>query len=160
MCGEENMTDEGKAREQLFGEIRKNKFPTYPMSDLDVKKAVFERLQLAFWQTIPAIGENAKVDLREISYLADKFLLSVRSWILDGHKVDRIEPESIDFPKTPWDFWKQEHAPKWLLDRFPVKYQTTVINKNIHKHYVCPHVNVKNDDSVHFMWMAERSGQK
>jgi hypothetical protein len=123
----------------------------------EVKSVIFEKMMLAFTTIIPeypAIGPNAKVDVRELSYAVDQLALYVRSWVLDGHKVDRTETESIDFPATPWDFWKQEYAPKWFLNRWPVKMKTTVVNKNIHKHYVCPHVNVRNDDSMHFMWMA------
>ncbi len=133
----------------------------YPTNDSilsgEIKSVTLEKLLLAFTTIIPeypAIGHNAKVDVRELSYAVDQLALYVRSWVLDGHKVDRLEPESIDFPATPWDFWKQEHAPKWFLERWPVKYKTTVVNKNVHKHYVCPHVNVKTDDSMHFMWMA------
>ena len=87
---------------------------SYPtnLSNEEAKRVVLEQLQLAFWNTMPAIGENAQVDIRQLSDSFDKILISMRSWILDGHKVDRIEPESIDFPATPWDFWKQEYAPK------------------------------------------------
>jgi hypothetical protein len=135
---------------------------TYPaeISNGEAKRVVLEKLQLAFWNTMPAIGENTEVDIRQLSDSFDKVIMYVRSWILDGHKVDRIEPESIDFPATPWDFWKQEYAPKWFLERWPVKMKTTVVNKNIHKHFVCPHINIKEDRYPHIVWMYENSGQK
>ena len=135
---------------------------SYPtnLSNEEAKRVVLEQLQLAFWNTMPAIGENAQVDIRQLSDSFDKILISVRSWILDGHKIDRIEPESIDFPATPWDFWKQEHAPKWFIERWPVKMKTTVVNKNIHKHFVCPRINIKEDRYPHIVWMYENSGQK
>jgi hypothetical protein len=135
---------------------------TYPaeISNGEAKRVVLEKLQLAFWNTMPAIGENTEVDIRQLSDSFDKVIMYVRSWILDGHKVDRIEPESIDFPATPWDFWKQEYAPKWFLERWPVKMKITVVNKNIHKHFVCPHINIKEDRYPHIVWMYENSGQK
>ena len=135
---------------------------TYPaeISNGEAKRVVLEKLQLAFWNTMPAIGENTEVDIRQLSDSFDKVIMYVRSWILDGHKVDRIEPESIDFPATPWDFWKQEYAPKWFLERWPVKMKTTVVNKNIHKHFVCPHINIKEDRYPHIVWMYENSGQE
>jgi len=127
-------------------------------------KAVLEQLQLAFWTTIkqhyPPIGENAKLRIQDISYSVDELVMTVNTWVLDGHKVDRIEPESIDFPATPWEFWKQEYAPKWFLERWPVKMKTTVVTKNIHQHYVCPHINIKDDKYPHIVWMYENSGQK
>jgi hypothetical protein len=129
---------------------------TYPaeISNGEAKRVVLEKLQLAFWNTMPAIGENTEVDIRQLSDSFDKVIMYVRSWILDGHKVDRIEPESIDFPATPWDFWK------WFLERWPVKMKITVVNKNIHKHFVCPHINIKEDRYPHIVWMYENSGQK
>ena len=136
-------------------------YPSLPyISSEDAKSVVLEKLKLAFWNTMPAIGENAEVDIRQLSDSFDKVLLSVRSWILDGHKVDRIESESFDFPATPWDFWKQEYAPKWFLDRWPVKYNTQVVTKNIHQHYVCPHINANVDRFQHLEWMYKNSGQE
>jgi hypothetical protein len=137
----------------------------YPVTNdaFNPNKAVLEQLQLAFWNRIPdypAIIENAEVRIRQLPDVVDEVVLFVKSWVLDGHKVDRIEPESIDFPATPWEFWKQEHAPKWFLERWPVKMKTTVVNRNIHKHYVCPHINIKEDRYPHIVWMYEHSGQK
>ena len=123
-------------REKCFGEKRKN-----PKKDF-------------------GYAENAELRIQELKYAVDELAVYVKTWILDGHKVDRIEPESIDFPATPWDFWKQEYAPKWFLERWPVKMKTTVVNKNIHKHYVCPHINIKEDRYPHIAWMYENSGQK
>ena len=89
----------------------------YPVSNdaFHPNKAVLEQLQLVFYTTVrqsyPPIGENAELFVRELSWAVDELAVYVKTWVLDGHKVDRIEPESIDFPATPWDFWKQEYAP-------------------------------------------------
>jgi hypothetical protein len=107
-----------------------------------------------------SIGENARLDILEMKDVHDKILVYVRSWILDGHKIDRLESESIDFPATPWDFVKLKYAPKWFLERWPVKYKTTMVTKNIHQHYVCPHINMRDDRNPHIAWMYEQSGQK
>lgn len=139
---------------------------TYPTTNepIHANRAVLDQLQLAFWtgvhQSYPPLAENAKLRVQELSYAVDELLVMVNTWILDGHKVDRLEPESIDFPATPWDFAKQQYAPKWFLDRWPVKYKTTVVNKNIHKHFVCPHINIKDDNYPHIAWMYEQSSQK
>lgn len=129
---------------------------------IHANKSVLEQLQLAFWttinQTYPPIGENAKLRVIEQATTTD-LVMMVKTWILDGHKVDRIEPESIDFHATPWDFWKQEYAPKWFLERWPVKMKTTVVDRTIHKHFVCPHINMKDDRNPHIVWMYERSVQ-
>jgi hypothetical protein len=138
----------------------------YPVNNepIHANKAVLEQLQLAFWTSIrksyPPIGENSQLRLRELSYAVDELLMMVNTWILDGHKVDRLENTEIDFPATWWDFWKQSHAPKWMLKRWPVKLKTTKVTKHIHQHYVCPHINMKDDSHIHIAWMYESSGQK
>lgn len=128
-----------------------------------VDKALLEELQLALWDKVrseyPAIGENAVVSLRELSDTVDGMVVLVRTWMLDGHKLDRTETSTIEFPATPWEFFKQEYAPKWFLGRWPVKYKQTTVNTAFHHHYVCPHINMKEDKHVHVMWMYENSGQ-
>jgi hypothetical protein len=126
-------------------------------------KVVLEELRLAFYTSIndyPPLGENAEIRIRELRYAVDQLAIYAVSWILDGHKVDRSEKDTIQFPVTPWDFWKQEHAPKWFLKRFPVKFKDTTVTTAIHKHFVCPHINMKDDRFPHIAWMYENSGQK
>ena len=156
------MTEEGKAWEQMLGEIHDKKFPTDPILSGDVKKAVFEKLQLSFWNILEnysAIGENADLNVRYSEYIAKQIVFNVRSWILDGHKVDRVVPTTIEFPATVWDHWKLKHGPHWLVKRWPVKFEKTIVPKEIHKHYLCPHINAKDDRMKHVEWMYRMSGQ-
>ena len=156
------MNDERKAWEQVLTDLHDKKFPVDPADSLEIKKAMFEKLQLAFWNIMdcyPAIGENAQLDLRYSQEVVNQIVFYVRSWILDGHKVDRLVPTQIDFPATWWDHWKQDHGPEWLVKRWPVKSKTTFVTKEIHQHYVCPHINVKDDRNQHIMWMYEMSRQ-
>ena len=138
----------------------------YPVNSdpFHADKAVLEQLQLAFWTTIskdfPPIGENSELFIRELSYAVDQILMQVRTWILDGHKIDMIESTEIEFPATWWDHWKVDHAPKWLVRISPIKSKTIKVTKNIHQHYVCPHINMKDDRYPHIAWMYEGSGQK
>ena len=118
---------------------------------------------LAFYTTIkefyPAIGENAKMRIFEQATTVD-LVMMVKTWILDGHKVDRLESIEIEFPATWWDHWKLEHGPKWLVKRWPVVYKSQQVTKAIHQHYVCPHINLKDESYPHIAWMYENSGQK
>lgn len=138
----------------------------YPVNSepCHASKAILDQLQLVFWtrvkQHYPPVGENANICMRELSNTVDEVLISVNTWILDGHKVDRLESAEIEFPATPWEFWKQLHMPRWFVKRYPVKFRTTFVTKSIHQHYVCPHINMKDNKYPHIAWMYENSGQK
>ena len=156
------MSDERKAWESILSDIHGRNFPFDPIANGEVKKAVFEQLHVAFWKVIPdypAIGENAKMRLFELPDAVNEIVFQVNSWILDGHKVDRLVPTEIEFPATVWDHWKMKHAPEWFIRRWPVKYTKLVVTKEIHQHYVCPHINAKEDRHPHIEWMHRQSGQ-
>ena len=76
---------------------------------LHANKVVLDQLMLAFYTTLresyPAIGENAKMRIFEQATTAD-LVMAVNSWILDGHKIDRLESTEIEFPATWWEFLK------------------------------------------------------
>jgi hypothetical protein len=120
-----------------------------------------EMLQVAFWNTIPEcelIRDNARITLRHQAAVTD-LVMMVNAWLLDGHKKDiRTERDVIEFPVTPWEFVKQRYAPKWFLNRFPIKMKEHEFRVAIHHHYVCPHVKV-DKAPVHYAWMGKMSGQ-
>ena len=130
-----------------------------------VQSLLFERTLIAFTKLIPEarIAEwQAGLSLRALPDIAEEFAAILRVWLLSGHKVDVLtESDTIDFPASPWQFFKQQYAPKWFLRRFPVVMETKHFRVAIHHHYVCPHVEVPNEKGphVHYAWMGEMSGQ-
>lgn len=138
-------------------------FPTREdLQSSEVNKAIFEQLLLAFWTTLPdyrPIGENANIRLFE-DHAFPQLILQITTWILDGHKTDRLVPTEIEVPKTWWDHWKLEHGPKWLIRKWPVEYKTISVTKEIHQHYVCPHISAKDERWPHIEWMYKASGQQ
>ena len=127
---------------------------------VEARKIVMEKCLVALHQFLP---ESELLIANHEAYVfehhAGGLVLGLKAWLLDGHKLDKMpERSSIEFPETPWQFFKQEYAPKWFLKKFPVKNSVREITTAIHHHYLCPHVNVPKKE-VHFVWMGEMSGQ-
>ena len=125
-----------------------------------IQELSFDRQELAMWRVLsdyPLLQNNAKIKVTEQAVGGLLFML--RAWCLDGHRQDiRKETEDIEFPATPWEFYKQEYAPNWFHKKCPVKTKTTRITVAEHHHHLCPHVVVE-DKWNHFKWMAVQSGQ-
>lgn len=130
------------------------------VSSTQNQQIMAEMLMLAFHRQIPdypLLSDNAKMRMFEVA--TGGLVAQVTTWILDGHKADvRIERREIYFPSSPWQFLKQEYAPKWFLRRWPVKMKETVYDYAEHHHFVCPHLKVE-ERNRHFMWMGQMSGQ-
>jgi hypothetical protein len=120
---------------------------------------VAERLEIGVSETVskelreyPTVAENMRFDIWENR--ATKYLvLSLRSFLLDGHKFDRTQTVRIDTPATPWEFFKQEYMPKWFVKRFPVRVVTQHVVTQHDHHYMCPHLSVPSDKPHHLYWM-------
>ena len=132
---------------------------------MNVEKLLFEKTLLAFAKTIPEYRVRewqAGLSLRELPDVAEEFAAILRVWFLSGHKVDVLtESDFIDFPASPWQFFKQQYAPKWVMRRWPVIVEAKHFRVAIHHHYVCPHVDVPDGKGsyVHYAWMGKMSGQ-
>ena len=57
-----------------------------------------------------------------------------------------------EYPENWWEAFKLRFFPKFLIDRYPIKY--TVIDISIDRYVVCPHVPVL-DKHKHYMWMLD-----
>ena len=129
------------------------------------KAVLMERLYVHLHKIIPDLAVSrgqfefyTRLDQAMVGTIAH-----FQGWLLDGHKKDREESDVIEFPASPWQFFKQRHAPKWFLSRWPVVMEERTVRVAIHQHYICPHVSIEKHDldgaNLHFMWMGEMSGQ-
>ena len=126
---------------------------------------VMERLYVHFHKIIPdfylARGQFELVT--RLDQAVAGIVAQLRGWLLDGHKCDREETQIIEFPATPWQFFKQKYAPEWWLRYWPVRMSERRVLTAIHHHHICPHVAIEEDNlgarAVHFLWMGEASGQ-
>jgi hypothetical protein len=130
-----------------------------------IEHILLEKTLLAFSRLIPKYRLEewqAGISVRQFPDIADEFSVILHAWFLNGHKTDNLtERDTFEFPASPWEFFKQEYAPKWFLRRYPVKMQTKEFRVSVHHHYVCPHIEVPNDKGplVHYAWMGKMSGQ-
>lgn len=102
----------------------------------------------------PALSENMETRVKRAHDHVNRCVLFLKTWMLDGHKVARTEMTKINFPASPWDFFKQEYFPKWALERWPVKQNEMEVPFAVHHHHICPHL-VVDDRHQHIMFMYE-----
>lgn len=136
----------------------------YVSQEVSIKKFLFEKQYLAFHRLIPDMHlSRSQAELfTYLDHASTDVILALKAWFLDGHKRDVREVRAdVEFPATPWEFFKQEYAPKWFLKRWPVKMQKTQYVCEVHHHHICPHVEAPEEYSPHrhYLWMAEMSGQ-
>ena len=142
-------------------------FPEFPVAaELERSRSiVLERLYVHFHKIIPdlQLSRNQMEFATRLDQGVVGVVAQLRGWLLNGHKQDRIETDIIEFPTSPWQFFKERYAPKWWLRRWPVICSNRPIRVAVHHHYVCPHVAVDNNDphghTIHYLWMGEMSGQ-
>jgi hypothetical protein len=129
------------------------------------RSILMDRLYLHFAKIIPdlAVARGQFEIATRMDHAMTGTVVQLRGWLLNGHKIDRADSNEIEFPASPWQFFKQQYAPKWWLRRWPVVIQMRTITVAIHHHYICPHVAVDPDNlrttDPHYLWMGEMSGQ-
>ena len=129
------------------------------------KSVLMERLHVHFHKIIPelSLSRGQFEFATRLDQAVAGTVAQLRGWLLDGHKCDCEETQIIEFPATPWQFFKQKYAPKWWLRRWPVVLEERRVLTAIHHHHICPHVAVPDGSvearAVHFIWMGEASGQ-
>ncbi len=125
------------------------------------KEFTFHRQDVAFWQALPEqypqLSNSAVVSV--VEQVQGGLVMALRTWLLDGHKQDvRKETTDIEFPKTPWQFFKMVYMPDWFTRHWPVKMAVQKVTVAEHHHHLCPHLVVE-PGHLHYKWMAVQSGQ-
>ena len=107
-----------------------------------------------FLREYPTVTENLKMSIWE-DKLTRALVFSLRSFLLDGHKLDHTERVDIKTPATPWQFFKQQYMPGRFLRHWPVRFVTQQVTTVHHHHYMCPHMSVPSDKPHHVYWMMQ-----
>ena len=98
-----------------------------------IKQIELERMHFAFMQYIreemaEIFAILAKVSMEQPGqYFADGIVLRVRQDIL-GREIERIE---CRYPADWWQAVKERFAPKFILNRWPVKYIKHYVDVNV-----------------------------
>lgn len=66
------------------------------------------------------------MELRERRDIVDDLVIALSSEVLsnklceDSYSVS--DSQTLLFPKTPWQHFKNDYMPKWFIKKFPIKY--------------------------------------
>lgn len=121
---------------------------------LQMNKLTLELIRQNLSQRVSStVLASFKVDT-SIRYQADRELVRHLSYALFGIKR-QIKREK----KIPADWWnaiKLRFSPKWLLEKFPVCYETILTEIEVTK--ICPHLNIPTaEQKFHIAWLADNS---
>lgn len=126
-------------------------------SQASVARLVCERFLVyatSVMEEYPGLSRNLDFRVNEAHDHINRCVMFLKGWMLDGHKVVRVEDHTINFPASPWDFFKQRHFPAWALRWWPVKEAEHRFAVHEHHHHICPHM-VADPQDRHIMFMYE-----
>lgn len=103
------------------------------------------------------VGKQALDDMRMevyMDYLTNQIVVAFSSVLL-GRETMKTVIDTVRYPATWRDAFKERWFPKFLKRRFPVKYE----EKNIEVHIwnICPHLNIASPrgHDVHLSFLAQ-----
>jgi hypothetical protein len=132
------------------------------VSEIEASRMIAEKFRFAVSAVAdkyPGAIANAEMQAKSDVDVMRRMVFTMTTWFLDAHKEVRKESRNIDFPASPWQFFKQEYFPAWALKRWPVKYNSTTVTMVEHHHHICPHMVTDNQDK-HIMFMYEGMNAK
>lgn len=131
------------------------------MLETNVKEIVLEKLRLRGGHKLPKYAfENLKVEAYEDMY-HDCVMIAVECAVAalnDSKAVTKnsktITKSLAKYPATLSDYIKEKYAPKWFLDKYPVKYVeyyqylTTVTEYTTTNMKVFPDISINNHKEI------------
>jgi len=95
-------------------------------STINVKEVKLEKLAIAVSEYVsrntPEEHDYRLTALAE--YVGKNLLFNLRQYIWS----EQLGTVEINHPRTWFEMLKRDHAPKWFIRRFPVRYKTEVYN--------------------------------
>lgn len=91
----------------------------------EIKKSVLlERLCVSTSRMVPGHTlATTKLDVIEKSAI-NALVFQLRAEVMAEKLEERTQMVTFEVPKSWWQHFKQEHFPKWLLKKFPVKLES------------------------------------
>ncbi len=88
------------------------------------REVVLDRVKVASRGHITreALADRAEVSLM-LDMVTDSLIVNLESFVL-GHDRKTVRWQLVEYrPASWWEYLKRRHAPRWFLDRYPVKHQ-------------------------------------
>jgi hypothetical protein len=116
-----------------------------------LKRVVLERLAVACQQSVDVqVLRDAQVDVRRD--LADRLIVSLRSYVLAEQLASHTETASMRLPATWWDHWKLTHPraarrwSRWVWQLAPPCMDTRTLTCTWDDRAVYPHTQLPPPD--------------
>lgn len=97
-----------------------------------------EKIKLAFTEKLSrlAFAELSEAEVR-FEEIADDFIRNQLTMVVQGYLWGESGPtQTISYPETWWDAFKERWFPQWLLSRYPIRYRHHEISlKTLYPHF-------------------------
>jgi|ERR1700739_449089 len=127
------------------------------ISNFSAKKlqiGIMERVSRQVREEFPLVADNLRMSSWEDRCTRD-LVISLRSFLLEGHKEVRTDTRVLKTPSNPWQLFKEMYMPEWFVKRWPVTYITQDVPVATHHYFMCPHMNVPPDRPEHLYWLMD-----
>lgn len=126
-----------------------NQYDHYPpKTEYHPKQYVLTRIKHHFKHQI---NQNLLLYQDSIDYLTHDIILNIQTQLFGETKKDSVEVQ-FKYPSNIWQHFKLELFPKFLLDKFPVKYKTDIKVVDLHRDWLFPNCyNPNNSMLDHFI---------
>lgn len=124
-------------------------------SQISAREFIAERVYLYARAAWPRqFLDNVEVSGPYLAHSAEQAVLTITTWATSGRIKDRERTITVEYPDGVWQMWKQKFAPRWFATRYPVRMKSETHTVEINHYFVCPHVHVPADSTLHLKFMA------
>ena len=128
--------------------------PTPEFKKVVVDKLILNRLVPSLADEYPSLVDNLTVSYSDYR-ITGGVLHHFKTFLNNVETVEASEKTLYKYPSSPWEFYKEKYAPKWVLKKWPVDYTTKkveVVRKTTN--HMCPHLSLS-DQYPHVLFLYE-----
>jgi hypothetical protein len=126
--------------------------------DVKLEHLVLEKIQFYLAAPIDRPLLLLEPEIEFVDHVADRLVCYLKYQLLGNKVPARTETTKIYYPDGPWEMWKWKYAPKWLVERWPVRNKEIAVVKNVYHYNVCPHMAVPystKGENVHITFLRD-----
>ena len=126
---------------------------TIHLQDKKVKQVLIEKIKLSSRLIIP---NHQLMDMEINEYLdhtSDCFVSQLNAYFA-SRKTVRHTTNRIKIHATWFDMFKEKYFPKWILKKYPVKFNEFAYTETTNITKICPHIPLGKDQYTCISWIA------
>ncbi|SRR6266851_1936051 len=112
-----------------------------PESFMQIKTFDAEKMFLyaqKSFSDLPGVASSMKLDF--IRTITGQLVAQMKAMLVTGRIQDTVISESVKWPDSPWQMFKERHMPEWFKRKFPVHWHTEKVKIETNHYFVCPHI--------------------